>query len=115
MNPLPELNTVIHAQGRLRVMVTLQALPPGDQLAFSRLREILEMTSGNLSVHVRKLEEAEYVRSVKTHERRSPITYFSLTTQGRHALEEYVQALQTMLSAGGPASATTERPPGGAL
>ncbi|QBI56636.1 transcriptional regulator [Streptomonospora litoralis] len=115
MNPLPELNPVIHAQGRLRVMVTLQALPDGDQLSFSRLREILAMTSGNLSVHVRKLEAAEYVHSVKTYERRSPITYFSLTTKGRHALEDYVQTLQTLLNTGGAETATADEPPGGAL
>lgn len=95
-------------------MVTLQALPPGDQLSFSRLREILGMTSGNLSVHIRKLEEAEYVHSLKTHERRSPITYFSLTPQGRHALEEYVQALQALLGANDPDTDTADTPPGGA-
>ncbi|MBB4932957.1 DNA-binding MarR family transcriptional regulator [Lipingzhangella halophila] len=114
MNPLPELNPVIHAQGRLRVMVTLQALPPGDQLAFSRLREILAMTSGNLSVHIRKLEDANYVESVKTHERRSPVTYFSLTSEGRRALEEYVRSVQALLSASAPDTAAADKPSEGA-
>ena len=56
-----ELDPVIHAQARLRVVAALSTLREGDQLAFPRLQEILGMTAGNLSVHLRKLEDAGYV------------------------------------------------------
>ena len=65
---------MIHAQARLRITVLLAALPPGgDRMAFSRLQKLLAMTAGNLSTHLRKLEEAGYIETVttKTHQRRT--------------------------------------------
>jgi len=55
------LDPVIHSQARLRVMTTLTALAPGDLLTFPRLLSMLDLTAGNLSIHLRKLEEAGYV------------------------------------------------------
>ncbi len=97
MSPLPELDQVIHAQARLRVMTTLAALAPGDRLAFPRLQRLLDMTAGNLSTHLRKLEDAGYVIVDKTHEGRSPATYLSLSATGRSAFETYVAALREVL------------------
>lgn len=92
-----ELDPVIHAQARLRVMVMLATLSDGDQLAFPRLQEMLEMTAGNLSTHLRKLEEAEYVAICKTHQRRTPVTYVALTGRGRRAFEAYTESLHALL------------------
>lgn len=95
----PELDPVIHVQARLRVMVALAALPGGDSVSFPRVRDDLDMTAGNLSTHLRKLEEAGYVEIVKTHERRTPVTYVSLTGKGRVAFAEYREALRALLDA----------------
>jgi DNA-binding MarR family transcriptional regulator len=93
-----ELDPVIHAQARLRVMVALSVLKEGDRLAFPRLQETLGMTAGNLSVHLRKLEEAEYVEVTKTHQGRTPTTLLCLTQRGRLALAEYTTAVNAVLS-----------------
>jgi DNA-binding MarR family transcriptional regulator len=95
---LPELDPVIHAQARLRVTVALAALPDGDQITFPRLQQLLEMSAGNLSTHLRKLEDAGYVQLAKTHQRRTPVTYVSLTRTGRRALEDYTAALRLLLT-----------------
>jgi DNA-binding MarR family transcriptional regulator len=92
-----ELDPVIHAQARLRVTATLAALDPGDRLTFPRLQQLLDMTAGNLSTHLRKLEEAGYVEVTKTHERRTPVTHVALTTAGRRAFEQYRDSLRSLL------------------
>jgi DNA-binding transcriptional ArsR family regulator len=97
---LPDLDPVIHAQARLRVVVALSQLPGGDRITFPRLQEILRMTAGNLSVHLRKLEEAGYVEVTKTHRGRTPATLVHLTQRGRFAFEEYVTALRTLIDPG---------------
>jgi ABC-2 type transport system ATP-binding protein len=95
---LPELDPVIHAQARLRVSVALAALPTGDQITFPRLQHLLQMSAGNLSTHLRKLEDASYVQLIKTHQRRTPVTYVWLTRTGRRALEDYTVALRRLLT-----------------
>jgi len=95
----PELDPVIHAQARLRVVATLATLRGGDQVTFPRLQDILQMTAGNLSVHLRKLEEAGYVAIVKTHQGRTPTTLVALTSRGRFAFEEYTLAVRALLDA----------------
>lgn len=97
MTPLPDLDPVIHAAARLKVMATLAALPRGDTLAFPRLQKLLDMTAGNLLTHLRKLEEAGYVAVEKTHVERSQATYVALTEAGRRALEDYTAALRALL------------------
>jgi DNA-binding MarR family transcriptional regulator len=91
------LDPVIHAPARLRVVATLAALPTGDELSFPKLQKLLGMTAGNLSTHLRKLEDAGYVTVTKTHEGRTPATYLALTTRGRVAFEDYTAALNTLL------------------
>jgi len=95
---LPALDPVIHAQPRLRVTVTLATLADGDRVTFPRLQELAGMTAGNLATHLRKLEDAGYVRVTKAYQRRTPVTWLSLTTAGRLALEEYTAALRTLLA-----------------
>lgn len=100
MTGLPELDPVIHAAARLKVTATLAALAPGDKIAFPRLQKLLDMTAGNLSTHLRKLEDAGYVVVDKTHSGRTPVTYVSLSATGRRALEDYTEALRALLSPG---------------
>lgn len=94
----PELDPVIHAQARLRVMAALSALPEGDHITFPYLKEILGMTAGNLSVHLGKLEEARYVTTTKTHQGRRPVTYVALTSRGRAAFDDYTESIRALLS-----------------
>ncbi|MEL7978279.1 transcriptional regulator [Isoptericola sp. F-RaC21] len=95
------LDPVIHAPARLRVVATLAALDTGDELSFPRLQKLLDMTAGNLSTHLRKLEDAGYVRVTKTHEGRTPATYLALTPTGRRAFEDYQEALSGLLRGAG--------------
>ncbi|MBH0131088.1 transcriptional regulator [Salinibacterium sp. NK8237] len=94
---MDELDPVIHASARLRITAALATLPDGDRLAFPRLQELLEMTPGNLSTHLRKLEDAGYVEVTKAHQGRSPVTYLSLTARGRGAFETYTASLKKLL------------------
>lgn len=80
------------------VAAALAALPTGDQITFPRLQRLLEMSAGNLSTHLRKLEDADYVQITKTYQRRTPVTYVSLTRTGRRALEDYTAALRRLLT-----------------
>jgi len=91
------LDPVIHAQARLRVTAALSTLGSGDRITFPRLQEILGMTAGNLSVHLRKLEDAGYVEITKTHRGRTPVTLVALTPRGRVAFEEYTAAVRALL------------------
>ena len=94
-----DIDPVIHAQARLRIMATLAAVPVGDELHFPRLRELLDMTAGNLSTHLSKLEGAGYVQQNKTYAGRSPATYLALTPEGRIAFDRYVRNLRALLDA----------------
>lgn len=95
-----ELDPVIHAAARLRITAALATLEATESIAFPRLQELLDMTAGNLSTHLRKLEDAGYVAVEKTHKGRTPITYVALTKQGRRAFEDYTEALRALLGSG---------------
>lgn len=94
---MTELDPVIHAAARLRISATLASLEEGDRITFPRLQELLDMTAGNLSTHLRKLEDAEYVVVEKTHKGRTPVTYVALTRRGRRAFEDYIDTLRSLL------------------
>ena len=96
---MDELDPVIHAQARLRIVSALATLDPGESITFPRLLELLDMTAGNLSTHLRKLEDAQYVLVTKTHQGRSPVTYLELSKAGRRAFEDYTDALRALLGA----------------
>lgn len=95
--PPDTLDPVIHAAARLTITATLATLPSGDRITFPRLQELLDMTAGNLSTHLRKLEDAGYVEVQKTHRGRSPVTYIALTTMGRRAFEDYTATLKRLI------------------
>ena len=94
---MDELDPVIHAQARLRIMAALSTLELDESIAFPRLQELLDMTAGNLSTHLRKLEDASYVDITKAHKGRTPITYLGLSKKGRRAFEDYMDTLRTVL------------------
>lgn len=99
---MAELDAVIHAPARLRVVASLATLPDGEEITFPKLRALLDMTAGNLSTHLRKLEDAGYVRQTKAHAGRKPVTYLALTTEGRRAFEDYTTTLHALLKGTGP-------------
>jgi DNA-binding MarR family transcriptional regulator len=94
---MSELNETIHQPIRLRIMAALVTLQEGGELDFSTLRELLEVTDGNLGAHLRKLEEAGYVKVNKCFVDRKPRTYVSVTESGRSAFAGHVSALQEIL------------------
>ena len=94
---MDELDPVIHAQARLRIMAALSTLELDESISFPRLQELLDMTAGNLSTHLRKLEDASYVDITKAHKGRTPITYLGLSKKGRRAFEDYMDTLRTVL------------------
>ena len=94
---MDDLDPVIHAQGRLRITSAFAPLEWGEELSFPRLQQLLDMTAGNLSTHLRKLEDAGYVTVTKAHENRTPVTYLALTRTGRRAFEDYTDALRGLL------------------
>lgn len=96
------LDSVIHAPARLRLMVTLAALPDGDNLSFTRLQDLIGLTPGNLITHLRKLEDAGYVRTEKTGSGVNALTTVALTLGGRAALERYTTVLRQLLDAAEP-------------
>ena len=97
-----ELDPVIHAPTRLRVVVTLATLRDGDSLSFTRLQELLGLTPGNLITHLRKLEDAGYVTTVKTGSGVTARTSVSLSQQGREALNTYAAVLRQLLDSASP-------------
>ena len=94
---MADLDPVIHAQARLRVVSALSAMPNNASVTFPRLQKLLDMTAGNLSTHLRKLEDAGYVTQTKAFEGRSPVTYVELTSAGQAAFDTYTAQLQALL------------------
>ena len=93
---LPELDRLIHERMRLGI---LSALAVNDKLTFNDLKKLLETTDGNLSVHARKLEEAEYIACSKYFQGRLPKTEYRLTAAGRRALERYLDHMEALIRA----------------
>lgn len=90
----PELDRLIHERMRLAVV---SALAVNESLTFNELKRILKTTDGNLSVHARKLEEADYITCTKYFENRVPRTVYRLTENGRHALERYLCHMEALI------------------
>ena len=91
------LDPVIHAPARLRIMVTLAALPDGDNLSFTRLQDLIGLTPGNLITHLRKLEDAGYVSTKKNGAGVTARTSIALSHTGRAALDRYTTVLRQLL------------------
>lgn len=92
----PELDNLIHERIRLGIV---SALAANDSLTFSELKDLLKTTDGNISVHTRKLEEAEYITCTKSFQGRVPKTEYRLTAAGRRALEGYLDHMEALIRA----------------
>lgn len=90
------LDRLIHERLRLGIV---SALAVNDSLSFNDLKKLMNTTDGNLSVHARKLEEANYVTCHKSFEGRVPKTSYSLTPIGRRALERYLDHMEALIRA----------------
>jgi DNA-binding MarR family transcriptional regulator len=89
-----QLDRVIHEKGRLAIMSALAASP---ELSFTELRDMLDMTDGNLTTHIRTLREEGLVSVAKSYEKNRPLTTCSLTTAGRKAFAEYINLLEQIV------------------
>ena len=89
-----ELNTVIHSRVRLAILILLLQSKTAN---FTHLKKEIDVSDGNLSTHLKKLEEAKYIRIQKRFENRKPKTTISLTDNGRDALNEYTKNLEEYL------------------
>lgn len=93
---VPNLDRVIHERMRLGIV---SGLAVNDSLTFNELKKLLQTTDGNLSVHARRLEEAEYVACEKSFEGRMPKTEYRLTASGRKAFERYLNHMEALIQA----------------
>ena len=89
-----KLDDAIHGRLRLGIMAYLMDAEAAD---FNELKAVLDATQGNLSVHLRKLEEAGYVEIVKSFSGRKPLTRIVLTPAGRRAFADYLEALSKLV------------------
>ncbi|PYV39893.1 MAG: transcriptional regulator [Acidobacteria bacterium] len=90
------LDRLIHERIRLGIV---SALAVNDSLSFNDLKKLLNTTDGNMSVHARKLEEAQYIACTKSFEGRVPKTEYRLTAVGRRALEGYLNHMKALIQA----------------
>jgi DNA-binding MarR family transcriptional regulator len=101
VNPEPflQLDRVIHEKGRLAIMSMLAASP---ELSFTELRDSLAMTDGNLTTHIRTLQEAGYVSVTKSFQNNRPLTTCSLTAAGKKAFTAYINLLEKIIQQNKP-------------
>ncbi len=101
MNPEPFLQSdcVIHEKGRLAIMSLLAATP---ELSFTEIRDTLTMTDGNLTTHIRTLQETGYVSVAKSYQNNRPLTTCTLTTVGRKAFADYINLLEKIVQQSKP-------------
>ena len=92
----PDLDNLIHERMRLGIV---SALAANESLTFNELKDLLKATDGNVSVHARRLEEADYVACTKTFAGRIPRTEYRLTSTGRRALQRYLDHMEALISA----------------
>ena len=92
--PFLQLDRVIHEKGRLPIVSLLAASP---ELSFTDLRDTLKMTDGNLSTHIKTLQEAGFVSVTKSFHRQRLLTTCSLTPEGRRAFAAYIDLLEEIV------------------
>src|SRR5438874_10951425 len=91
-----KLDRLVHERLRLGIV---SALAVNESLTFNELKRLLDTTDGNLSVHARKLEDADYVTCTKSFEGRVPRTEYRITPGGRRALERYLDHMEALIRA----------------
>ena len=92
------LNETIHQATRLRIMTVLVSVPEADRLAYGFIQETLGLTGGNLTIHLRKLQQAGYVEITKEFHGSKPRTWVQSTASGRRAFTDYLSNLQRALN-----------------
>jgi DNA-binding MarR family transcriptional regulator len=95
---MAQLNEIIHQPVRLQIMASLVTLKSDSAVDFTTLRDLLEVTDGNLGAHLRKLEEAGYITINKEFVDRKPCSFISATQLGRKVFHEHVEALEAILN-----------------
>ena len=93
---LPGIDRLIHERIRLGIV---SALAVNESLTFNDLKKLLKTSDGNVSVHARKLEEAQYIACNKYFEGRTPRTEYRLTPTGKRALERYINHMEALIEA----------------
>lgn len=91
-----ELDKVIHERMRLGI---ISALAANEKLSFGELKNLLNTTDGNISVHARKLEDVGYLSMKKSFAGRVPLTEYKITAAGRKALEQYLDHMEALINA----------------
>jgi DNA-binding MarR family transcriptional regulator len=101
VNPEPflQLDRVIHEKGRLAIVSMLAASP---ELSFTELRDSLGMTDGNLTTHIRTLQEAGYLSVTKSFQNNRPLTTCALTAAGKKAFARYIALLEQIIQQNKP-------------
>lgn len=97
LGDLGRIDEVIHGRLRLGIMVYLA---DAETAEFTELKTALEATQGNLSVHLKKLEEAGYVAIDKSFRDNKPLTRIAITPDGRRAFAAYLEALGALIGRG---------------
>ncbi len=91
-----DLDKVIHERMRLGI---ISALAANESLSFTDLKNLLNTTDGNISVHARKLEDAGYLECLKSFNGRVPLTEYKITNDGREALNRYLNHMEALIKA----------------
>lgn len=91
-----DFDPLIHERMRLGI---ISALAVNHSLTFNDLKRLLKTTDGNLSVHARRLEEAEFITCTKSFDGRTPRTEYRITTNGRRSLEAYLAQMEKLIEA----------------
>ena len=91
-----DLDKVIHERMRLGI---ISALAANEKMSFGDLKNLLNTTDGNISVHARKLEDAGYLEYQKSFNGRVPLTEYKITSAGRSALEKYLNHMEALIKA----------------
>jgi DNA-binding MarR family transcriptional regulator len=94
-----QLDRVIHEKGRLTIMSMLAASP---ELSFTELRDALSMTDGNLTTHIRTLQQAGYLSVTKSFQNNRPLTTCALTAAGKKAFANYINLLEQIVQQARP-------------
>lgn len=95
---MPDLDKLIHERARLLILAHLASME-GNEISFNKLQEKLGFTSGNLSIQLKKLKAAKYVKTKKTFKEDKPYTTVSITNQGTKALNNYLDEMEGLIRA----------------
>jgi DNA-binding HxlR family transcriptional regulator len=93
-NPIEALNKIFDSRIRLGVMSVLIV---NDSISFNELKQLLELTDGNLASHLNTLEQAQYLKVHKAFIGKKTNTTYSITELGRHAFKAHLDALEKMI------------------